>query len=80
MTREPKRFAVLGFASTHDALDAEALLEDLGIEVVPVPAPPSVSGGCGIALRLRPDEAARALNYLENARISVAGKQEIEDV
>jgi len=27
-----RTFAVLGFATTHDALDAEALLEDMGID------------------------------------------------
>jgi hypothetical protein len=80
MTRPTRRYAVLGFATTHDALDAESLLEDLGIEIVPIPAPPSVSGGCGIALRMLPEELDRAIRYLESAGIQIAGKQEIDDV
>jgi hypothetical protein len=70
----------LGFTSTHDALDAEALLGDLGIEVVPIPAPQAISAGCGIALRLEPADEDRALVYLENAGIAVRASTKIEDV
>lgn len=75
-----RRFLVLGFASTHDALDAEALLGDMGVEVTPIPAPPSVSATCGIALRLSPEDDERARIYLERAGIAVASAVEIEDV
>ena len=61
MSRTPRRFAVLGFASTHDALDAEALLLDLGIDVVPIPAPKTLGTLCGIALRLEIADETRAL-------------------
>ena len=61
MSRMPRLFKVLGFASTHDALDAEALLLDLGIDAVPIPAPKALGTLCGIALRIEPaDEKARA--------------------
>lgn len=80
MTRNHRTFAVLGFASTHDALDAERILLDLGIDVVPVPAPKQVSANCGIALRLEIADTQRALNYLEAAGVSVASRGEIEDV
>ena len=50
--RVPREFAVLGFGSTHEALDAESLLLDMGIQVVPIPAPRSLGSLCGIALRL----------------------------
>lgn len=80
MTRSHRTFAVLGFASTHDALDAERILLDLGIDVVPVPAPKQVSANCGIALRLEVADTQRALNYLEAAGVSVASRGEIEDV
>ncbi len=80
MSREPRPFAVLGFASTHDALDAEALLLDLGIDVTPVPAPPTVSARCGIALRLELADEDRAGGYLEAAGIQIAARAVIEDV
>lgn len=79
-SRTPRQFAVLGFLSTHDALDAEALLLDMGIEVVPIPAPRSIGALCGVALRMPPEQAERANKYLERAGIKLAGVASIEDV
>jgi hypothetical protein len=78
--RVPQAFVVFGFASTHEALDAEALLGDVGIDVVPIPAPASISATCGIALRLLPADELRALEYLLRAGILVAARSEIEDI
>jgi len=78
--REARMFRVLGFTSTHDALDAEALLEDLGIDVVPIPAPQSIGALCGIALRIELDQAERAMKYLDRSGIVVSGTVEMEDV
>ena len=80
MTRTPRLFKVLGFASTHDALDAEALLLDLGIDVVPMPAPKSLGTLCGIALRLEVADEQRALGFLSGAGIVVGASGEVEDV
>ena len=77
--REKKRFVVLGFTSTHDALDAERLLDDLGVDVVPIPTPKSIGALCGISLRVPSDEAERAKTYLERAEIHVIAEAEIED-
>jgi hypothetical protein len=80
MSREPRRFAVLGFASTHDVLEAEALLGDLGVEATPIPTPKAVRAGCGIVLRVLPEDEFPAREYLDRAGISVAVSAEIEDV
>ena len=80
MSRTPRPFVVLGFASTHDALDAESLMADMGIEVVPIPAPKVVGSLCGIALRVDPSDESRAVRYLEGASIVVSGRADIEDV
>lgn len=80
MTRQVRRFAVFTFVSTHDALDAERLLLDLGIDVVPIPSPASAAAICGIALRAETHEAQRAAGYLEAAGIEVAEQLEIEDI
>jgi len=80
MTREPRLFGVLGFTSTHDALDAETLLIDLGIEVVPIPAPKAIAAHCGIALRIEPQDEERAVGYLDAAGIEVVARGRIEDV
>ncbi len=81
MSVRPARiFRVLAFESTHAALDAEALLDDLGFDVVPVPAPAGLTANCGIALRLEPDDAGRAITYLARAGIAVAAIADVEDV
>lgn len=80
MTREVQRFTVFGFGSTHHALDAEALLDDMGIDVVPMPTPKSIGATCGIALRVPIDESDRATEYLSRAQIAVTGRTEIDDV
>ncbi len=80
MTRESRIFAVLGFESTHDALDAETLISDLGIEVVPIPAPKAIGAHCGIALRIEVADEDRALGYLDAAGIEVTARVRIEDV
>lgn len=80
MTRAVRSFVVLGFASTHSALDAEALLIDLGIDVVPIPTPKSLGSLCGIALRLAPEDRARAVGYLAGAGIDIEAIEEVEDV
>jgi len=80
VTRERRPFAVFGFVSTHDALDAETLLGDLGIGVTPIPAPAGISARCGIALRLELADEERAQGYLESAGIALAARTVIEDV
>ena len=80
MMRAARRFVVFGFGSTHTALDAEALLSDLGIEVVPIPAPKSLGSLCGIALRIDPTDEARSRRYLEGAGIAIKSQGEVEDV
>lgn len=80
MSPVSREFAVLGFGSTHTALDAEALLDDMGFTVVPIPAPPDLSASCGIALRIEVDDEERALTYLSRAGIVVAVRRRIEDV
>lgn len=77
--RSPRLFSALGFSTTHDALDAEALLEDMGIDVVPIPAPKEIGALCGIALRVEPAQTTRALEYLDRAEIGVSTVVEIHD-
>jgi hypothetical protein len=80
MTRQLRPFVLLGFPTTHDALDAESLLGDLGIAVIPIPTPQSIGALCGIALRLDPADEARATAYLESAGIAISARAQIEDV
>lgn len=60
MAPPTRRFVVFGFATTHDALAAEALLKHAGLDAVPIPAPRSVKALCGIAMRLPSEQATHA--------------------
>jgi len=80
MVRSPHQFVVFGFPTTHDALDAETLLGDLGIAVVPIPAPKSIGALCGVALRLAPEDESRAATYLGGAGITVSARADVQDV
>jgi hypothetical protein len=80
MSRELRPFVVFGFASTHDALEAEARLGETGVDCVPIPTPKAVRAGCGIALRLLPHDESRAAEALEEAGIKVTIRADIEDV
>lgn len=77
--RAMRSFDVFSFGSTHHALDAEQLLDDMGVEVVPIPTPKSVDSSCGISLRVPAEEADRAAEYLARADISVKARSSIED-
>lgn len=72
-------FVIFGFATTHVTLDAERVLLDLGIPLVPVPAPKSFGALCGIGLRLDVADAVRAAEYLDRAGIEVAHSIEEAD-
>ncbi len=78
--RETRAFVALGFKTTHAALSAESLLEDLGITVTPIPAPRVLGALCGIALRLELADVERAEELLARGDIAVTGRVEIEDV
>lgn len=80
MTRQPRIFVAFGFESTHDALDAETLLGDLGIEVVPIPVPKTLGARCGIALRIEVADEERSAAYLDAAGIAVAAHVRMHDV
>lgn len=77
----PRVFTVLGFATTHAALDAEQLLADLGVSVTPIPAPAELGGAlCGIALRIEPSDTERALTLLDHAERAPVVVGEICDI
>ncbi len=78
--RTPREFVVYGFATTHRALDAEALLRDMGVQVVPVPTPKSLGALCGIALRVDPEEAERVEMLLLRAALDWSARATYEDV
>ncbi len=72
MGREAQPFVAFGFASVHDALEAEDVLRGDGIPATPIPPPKELGATCGLALRVCPDDAA-----LADESMSAAGKPPI---
>jgi hypothetical protein len=77
--RAPREFAVVLFASTHDALTAEQAAADADIPGRVIPRPASLGAGCGIALRLEPARLAQALEVIREAGIVPSGYGSIQD-
>jgi hypothetical protein len=78
--RERRLFAVFGFATTHDALAAEAALKAADLPVTPIPAPRELGSLCGIALRLEVADAPGAARLFAEAGIAPAARADIADV
>jgi hypothetical protein len=78
--RESRMFATFGFATTHDALTAEAALKAAGIPVTPVPAPRELGSLCGIALRLEISDADRSAGVFAAAGTEPTARADIADV
>lgn len=79
MTSPTRRFTVLGFTSVHDALGAEAVLKAAGITVTAIPSPRELGEICGIAMRIKPRDAAEAERTLARAGTQVRARTEILD-
>lgn len=73
------RFAAYGFATTHDALRAEAALELAGLIVTPVPTPRGLGALCGLAMRVPIAETAAAEETLRGAEVEWTARIEFED-
>lgn len=78
--RNPRQFTVFGFATTHDALAAEQVLKDHGIEVVPIPTPKTLGALCGIALRVPVEAGSEARVVLESSSVPPVSEAATEDV
>ena len=80
MTREKRPFVAFGFASVHDALDAEATLARAGVPALAIPSPRELGELCGIALRVEPGQAAAARSALADAGTSPIAEADIVDL
>jgi hypothetical protein len=79
VSRSLKPFVAYGFESTHRALDAEAVLERQGVDVVPIPAPTSLGALCGIALRVPCAQSTHAEECLREAEIHPSASLPMDD-
>ena len=69
---------VVLFHTTSAALRAEKILVQAQLVVKLIPPPREFSSDCGIALRFAWDDAVRVKELLNNARVEVAGINQIK--
>lgn len=72
-------FVAYGFATTHDALTGEQLLDVLGVGYATIPTPRALGALCGIALRVTAEEAAAAEAAFATGGLEWTGRVEFED-
>ena len=73
------RFAVYGFAITHDALTAEAALEGALVPATTIPAPRELGSLCGLAVRVREADAQDAEAAMRGSGVAWTGRIDIDD-
>lgn len=56
MAREKKKYIIITFLSTHDAMAMESTAHERGIPGRLIPLPSQISAGCGMAWRMLPEE------------------------
>jgi len=62
---------VLTFDNTNMAVKAEKELLQAGLKISVMPIVPQISAGCGIALRIKPDELALCRETLAANKVDV---------
>jgi len=60
---------IIAFGSANLAIKAEQCLLEQRLHVTVLPLPPQIRAGCGICLRVQPDEIGPAMKYLAAANI-----------
>ena len=64
---------ILTFKNTNFAIKAEQNLLAAKLQVKVLPLPPQISAGCGICLRINPDEVKQAVKILADNSINEIG-------
>ncbi len=69
------------FDTTSNAIGAEMALENANIPVKVMNIPSSIRAGCGISLRVAPQDIARAITVLEEKKLVAGGyyKRSVSD-
>lgn len=67
--RRRRPFAVITFASTEQALAAEALLHERSLPGRLIPIPTQITAGCGLAWKAEPEQQAALLEALTQSGV-----------
>ena len=69
---------ILTFHTTNAAVKAEQRLLEAGLAVGVMPLPGRIRAGCGICLRLKPEDLRRALDALGEEKPGLYSREELE--
>ena len=69
---------VVLFHNTSSVMRAEKVLQKGGVAIKLIPTPREFSSDCGIALQFEWSDAARVQEFLNEARVEVAGINQIK--
>lgn len=64
-------FFLITFKNTYDALSTEGFLKSKGITHRVVPTPASITGSCGISIKINPEQAEEIRFYSLEKAINV---------
>ena len=64
---------IITFTSTSFAIKAEKTLLAQELQVGVLPLPSQISAGCGICLRIKPEEIRSAAGFLRDAQVGEMG-------
>ena len=67
--RRKRPFAVIAFASTEQALAAEAMFTQSGLPGRMIPIPSQISAGCGLAWKAEPEQEQPLLDALTRSGV-----------
>ena len=76
--RRKRPALVLTFASTSQAIAAEALFTQKGLPGRTIPVPAQIAAGCGLAWKAEPDQKQVLLDALSKAGLSYAACAVVE--
>ena len=73
------KYCAITFPNTHSALQAEKLLQKHGMPpFIIVPVPRAISTGCGLAVKVSPEDYMKAVDILEKAGTTISGVYNID--
>lgn len=73
-----RRFGVITFDTTSQALKAEKMLQATNHTFVMIPTPREISASCGLAVKTYPDDVKQIKNELLGADVVISGVYQLD--
>lgn len=66
-------FYIISFNSTHQAIKAEKILEDEGLDIVAMPTPRGITASCGLSIKFDFNDLDRVVSLMDDSNIERRG-------